>query len=226
LISPHQEFPHSEALSIVGFVLNVPIFSDNVWHNVHWLIPAVARVHGEVKLQGLTTTDMELILFFAGYSFTETPLAQQDETTPDTLAKPQQSLEELFVKWLQPLKGLLKMISLLPPLLIDFVKRRCYSRLLWGHSEMRADRQLLHAGATGSASVDLFRSVLGKVHGHTMHAYLAAQGARAKNDALYLTFIQRDPGHGRSFTHIDDLIAIGLRPLPPGTGSNGSFWNA
>ena len=56
----------------------MPESGDNVWHNLHWIVPAAARVHGhrQASLLGegflrLSPENVLLILLFDGYEFRE-----------------------------------------------------------------------------------------------------------------------------------------------------------
>ena len=63
-------------------VLNLPESGDNVWHNLHWIVPAAARVHGrrqaslsgERSLRPVSPDNVLLILLFDGYEFREDEL--------------------------------------------------------------------------------------------------------------------------------------------------------
>ncbi|CAK9011233.1 unnamed protein product [Durusdinium trenchii] len=57
----------------VGFVLNLPESGDNVWHNLHWIVPATARLYGKAKtsLGVRAPRDVLLILLFDAYEFRE-----------------------------------------------------------------------------------------------------------------------------------------------------------
>lgn len=113
---------------------------------------------------------------------------------------------------------MLQMISKLPPLLLNMVKHRCYPRLLWGHAEMRADRELLQRGAVGERDLTVFRHVLKKCHHIAMDTFAASfwevkQAAEVLDPRVHVTVAQRDPGHGRSFVDMKLLVAAGLQPL-------------
>eukprot|EP00929_Paragymnodinium_shiwhaense_P069732 TRINITY_DN35186_c0_g1_i2.p1 TRINITY_DN35186_c0_g1~~TRINITY_DN35186_c0_g1_i2.p1 ORF type:complete len:910 (+),score=163.99 TRINITY_DN35186_c0_g1_i2:121-2850(+) len=219
----------------IGFILNAPIFSDNVWHNAHWLVPAVARLHDQPRRwKGRVPDDVQLILVFSGYSFTETPpelfsQAEDDDDDSSTAALDSKAaaasteLEPAFVleKWVQMVRPWVDMLTSSPPTLLNLVKKKCYSWLLWGHAEMRADREFRQADATGPADVDLFRQALTRFHGVEMDKYAssfwklpaAAPRALALQRPIRVVLAQRDAGHGRSFENVDSLVAAGLEPL-------------
>ena len=54
-------------------VLNLPESGDNVWHNLHWIVPATARLYGKAKtsLGVRAPRDVLLILLFDAYEFRE-----------------------------------------------------------------------------------------------------------------------------------------------------------
>jgi len=217
-VSSHRK----RSLNKIAFVLNVPIFADNIWHNVHWLVPAVARLHRDSSIMKYVPHSVDLILAFAGYSFTETPPelfpSEGTRDQPQEMQKPTprdpKVLLEAFAKLQQPF---LQLLSSDPPQCLELIRHKCYQKLLWGHPEMRADRELTRVGAVGRGDLDLFRVVLKKWYGRSMESsaqsFWGITPESWEKRPITIAMTQRDVGHGRSFYNVNRLTAVGLEPL-------------
>lgn len=193
---------------------NLPELSHNVWHNMHWLIPAVAQLHADVGLQGRVPRLVVLLLLFEGYAFTETggDLAQA------TVAPIEEQHRHLDA-WVVRQAPLLHLLTASPPVLLGTVQRRCFGRLVWGHLEMRADRELVHPQAMGNEGLQVFRRAVERRHGADLEAFAEAFWPRetiAGEMPVRLVLVQRSVQDKRAFKNVDVLIAAALQPLEKG----------
>ncbi|CAJ1332181.1 unnamed protein product, partial [Effrenium voratum] len=161
----------------VGFVLNLPESGDNVWHNLHWLVPAVARL----ARRRTQPRNVLLMLLFDAYLFREDEL----EPAQNEVEKELQQAEQMqrFEQWVVRHAPMLRLLTSAPPVLLHSVKRRCFEVLLWGHAEMRADRELRHRTAVKAEDVAMFKEALGDLHGKEMDAMAAKFWQRAMGSA-------------------------------------------
>ncbi|CAK0795072.1 unnamed protein product, partial [Prorocentrum cordatum] len=197
----------------VGFVLNLPERSTNIWHNVHWLVPAVARLHGDPRLRRRVPGEVLLLLLYQGYTFQEGKLEYAPPPAEDLAALAEQARE--LEAWTVQYAPLLRLLTAAPPVLFRGVRRRCFEPLLWGHANMRADRELAQPGAVGPAEVDVFRGALGAARGADLEALAAGfwgRAAAAEGPPAVL-LVQRDLKDLRAFEDLAGLAAAGLAPL-------------
>jgi len=126
--------------------------------------------------------------------------------------------------WVIRQAPLLKLLTASPPLLFRSIERRCFGLLLWGHAEMRADRELLHRESVSQPVVRLFRNALRERHGDDLDDYSrsywsAARGAGGAHVAssdrgpVTVLLVQRDAADRRAFEDLHGLAAVGLEPL-------------
>ncbi|CAK9015816.1 unnamed protein product [Durusdinium trenchii] len=204
----------------VGFVLNLPESGDNVWHNLHWIVPATARLYGKAKtsLGVRAPRDVLLILLFDAYEFREDD--QQANLTEETAELHQALQKQHFEQWVVRHAPLLQLLTSSPPVLLHTLRRRCFQLLLWGHSEMRADRELRHNTALGPDDVKTFQTALTQLHGQEMDAMAAKfwNGATSSRfpkprGAVSVLIIQRAFAHGRAFLAWPNLTKAVLSPL-------------
>ncbi|CAE8688611.1 unnamed protein product, partial [Polarella glacialis] len=158
----------------VGFILNLPETGGNVWHNLHWLVPAVARLYGTSSASALkehrAPEDVVLILLFDGYTFEEDKLDPGSAPSPDRIQREKTQLEQQrqLSTWVVRHAPFLQLLTSSPPLLFHTIRQRCFGRLLWGHAEMRADRELAHQSSVGRQDVLAFNTALVARHGRDM----------------------------------------------------------
>ncbi|CAE7201598.1 Kcnb2 [Symbiodinium natans] len=221
----------------VGFVLNLPETGDNVWHNLHWIVPAAARLHGPRAQESLgdkTTRDVLLILLFDAYLFRENKpdLENGSDVSEADADREKAEQQQRFELWVVRHAPFLRLLTTAPPVMLHTVQRRCFGRLLWGHAEMRADRELRHGTAVGPEEVQAFKDALNHHHAREMdelaHSFWqrsplpAAMGmVPDKGSHISVIVIQRAFDHGRSFLDLPNLTARALEPL---TSSGAGAW--
>jgi len=128
--------------------------------------------------------------------------------------------------WVVRQAGLLQLLTASPPVLFRSIQRRCFGRLLWGHAEFRADRELrsrVPGRAAGRAEVQLFREALRHRHGWDLDLFAKdywkdAEGAGGSLAALAeepvaVLLVQREEPDLRLFEDLEGLAAAGLEPL-------------
>lgn len=103
----------------------------------HWLVPAVARI------RQIAGKEVLLILLFDAYDFSEA-LHPERQASEEQAAVARRAWE----RWVVRHAPLLRLLTAAPPVLLAGV-RSCFRSLLWGHAEMRADRELRHTTALG-----------------------------------------------------------------------------
>jgi len=211
---------------VVGYVLNLPETSYNIWHNFHWLIPAVERVRDPSLGLGDAPQDrIQLILRYEKHEFSEYEWAEQKGGSAaalfteqerrvkaaTVLSRQQQELDA----WTARQWPLLKLISSYPPQLIQTVKLRRFTKLLWGHNEMRADRELLHPRASTPTSTQLFRQALWSTAraelNHHVDSIWGPKDGPSRMPRLVL--IQRALADKRGFENLEELAATSLDSL-------------
>eukprot|EP00913_Durusdinium_trenchii_P009979 g9365.t1 len=103
-------------------------------------IGSTARLYGKAKtsLGVRAPRDVLLILLFDAYEFREDD--QQANLTEETAELHQALQKQHFEQWVVRHAPLLQLLTSSPPVLLHTLRRRCFQLLLWGHSEMRADR--------------------------------------------------------------------------------------
>lgn len=203
----------------IGFVLNLPEASHNIWHNVHWLVPAAARLYGDESLRDRIPHEVVLLLLFEGYTFAEN---EQDPGGAEgtKLREQEQDMEA----WVIRQAGLLQILTASPPVLFRGIEQRCFGRLLWGHAELRADRELRSSGAAGRREVRLFREALWSRHSRDLELFAEdywkdANGVEGPpaggrdHDPVKVLLMQRDKPDLRLFEDLEGLAKAGLEPL-------------
>eukprot|EP00419_Tripos_fusus_P063920 CAMPEP_0172923216 /NCGR_PEP_ID=MMETSP1075-20121228/209309_1 /TAXON_ID=2916 /ORGANISM="Ceratium fusus, Strain PA161109" /LENGTH=331 /DNA_ID=CAMNT_0013783657 /DNA_START=103 /DNA_END=1095 /DNA_ORIENTATION=- len=205
--------------SNIAFVLNLPETSHNIWHNVHWLIPAVARLHADPESKRFVPHSIVLVLLFEGYKFDEHKM-DVSAPAPDNIDASTEFDGSAVDAWVVRQAPFLRLLTASPPVLFHMTERRCFRHLLWGHSEMRADRDLAHRHATGQRDVQLFRDVLHSVYGDDMRLIADMFWQPASQSAMLtaerhtkVLVLQRDVPDKRAFLDLNKLVAAGLHPL-------------
>ena len=118
----------------IGFVLNLPETGGNVWHNFHWIVPAVSRLHGSgpaAALQGFRVpADVLLIFLFDGYNFEEEKLDPGSEDRPDKKQREEAEvkLQQRLEEWVVRHAMFLKLLTSSPPVLLHKIRQRCFGR--------------------------------------------------------------------------------------------------
>ncbi|CAL1157771.1 unnamed protein product, partial [Cladocopium goreaui] len=244
----HSDFSESSFefdRETVGFVLNLPESGDNVWHNLHWIVPAAARVHGrrqaslsgERSLRPVSPDNVLLILLFDGYEFREDEL--QVDLPKEKIELERALQKQRFEQWVVRHAPLLRLLTSSPPVMLHTLRSRCFKHVLWGHAEMRADRELKHDTAVGIKDVEIFKNALNHLHGQEMDAMAAKFWRLDPPKAIYgsqssqqrgagagatvsVLIIQRSFAHGRAFLTWSNLT----QALSPLAGAGQIAWRA
>uniref|UniRef100_A0A7S4SAQ0 Glycosyltransferase 61 catalytic domain-containing protein n=1 Tax=Alexandrium monilatum TaxID=311494 RepID=A0A7S4SAQ0_9DINO len=135
--------------------------------------------------------------------------------------------EEYMEAWVIRQAGFLKILTASPPILFSGTQQRCFGRLLWGHAEMRADRELRNSGAVGKAEVRIFREALRHRHGVDLDLFaedywryldgtidpVDVPPPDPDKDPVRVLLVQRAEQDLRLFHDLEGLAAAGLKPL-------------